>query len=305
MQSTKFIWQQGKLIPWDMAKIHVLSHGLHYGSAVFEGLRFYDTEKGPAIFKLTEHIERFFYSAKQLAMNIPYSKEHLCDAIVKTVAANEISSGYIRPLVYYGYGSMTLVPDPNTPVEVMIACWAWGKYLASNAIELATSQFIRIHPRSTVANAKISGHYVNSILASLAVKNTPYHEALLLDAESYVAEASSANIFIVKDATIITPPTGAILEGITRDIIIQIADHLNLPLIQKKITLDDIYEADEAFLSGTAVEITPIRTVDDRIIGKENVYPITQKIQDFFQIIVQGKQPEFEKSLTYINGASQ
>ncbi len=300
MQATKFIWQQGKLIPWQDATTHVLAHGLHYGSAVFEGIRFYKTKDDTAIFKLTEHVDRFFYSTKQLAMPMPYSKKQIFDAIVETVAANEVESGYIRPLAFYGYGWMKLVPDANTPVEIIIACWPWGKYIAQDAIDMATSSYIRIHPKSTVANAKISGHYVNSILAGLAIKNTPYHEALLLDAEGYVAEASSSNIFIVKNGALITPAVGTILEGVTRATVIEIAKHYGIALTETKFIRDEIYTADEAFLTGTAVEILPIKSLDDRIIGTGKVGPITKKINTIFQAIVHGEDPAFKQTLTHI-----
>lgn len=305
MQSTEFIWKNGHMIPWQEAKVHVLSHGLHYGSGVFEGIRFYDTTFGPAIFKLREHVKRLFYSAEQLAMVIPYSEDEICQAIIDTVKMNKIKEGYIRPLIFYGYGSMKVVPEDILPVEVIIACWPWGNYLPAKAVDIKISEYIRIHPKSTVADAKICGHYVNSILAGLAIKNTHYHEVLLLDSEGYVAEASAANIFIVKNRTLITPPTGTILEGITRNMVIEIARYCGIPVKQSRMTPDEIMSADEAFFSGTAVEITAIRSLDDQIIASGEVGPITEKIQIIYKKIVCGDFHDFKNALTWVASTTE
>lgn len=300
MQTTQSIWQNGHLVNWDDAKTHVLAHGLHYGSGVFEGIRFYETDSGSAIFKLAEHTQRFFYSAEQLGMKLPYTKAEINQAIVTTVRENHVKQGYIRPLAYFGYGSMRVVPTPDLAVDVVIACWPWGDYLGQKSVDIKTSEFIRIHPRSSVTDAKICGHYVNSIMAGLAIQGTHYHEALLLDADGYVAEGSAENIFIVKDKQIITPPTGTILEGITRNTVIEIANYLNLPIRQARLTREDILNADEVFFSGTAVEITPVRSLDDRLIAEGGIGSITQKIQATYQSMVLGQLPQFRQHLTFI-----
>ncbi len=295
------IWKNGQLIPWHEAQTHVLTHSLHYGSAVFEGIRFYKTEQGPAVFKLREHIERFFYSAAQLAMSIPYSSEDICQAVVTTVKENGQEEGYIRPLAYYGQGGMKIVPDPNLPVEVIVACWPWGSYLSATAVDVACSPYIRIHPKSTISNAKISGHYINSLLAGLVIRNSHYHEALLLDDAGYVTEGTSANIFIIKNNRIITPPEGGILVGITRNTVMEIAQEFGLAVEEKYFKPEEVYAADEAFFTGTAVEITAIRSLDDRIIAQGKIGKITGKIQQRYQQIIQGQIPEHHIDLTWIS----
>jgi branched-chain amino acid aminotransferase len=299
MNTTGFIWKNDTFIPWQNAQTHVLTHGLHYGSAVFEGIRCYQTAKGPAVFKLQEHIERFFYSAQQLGMKIPYSIDEIIQAVIATLQKNNCEEAYIRPLAYYGYGSMQVTPTSDLPVDVIIACWPWGDYLPVQAVDIATSPFIRIHPKSTIADAKISGHYINSILAGLAIKNTQYHEALLLDVDGYVAEGSAENIFIIKDRKIITPPTGTILKGITRNTIIDIANQNGFSIEERRFKVDEIYTADEAFFCGTAVEVTAIRSLDDRCISEGKIGPITEEIKRIYNQIVHGERKEFDAALTY------
>ena len=300
MQSSEFIWQNGELIPWNEAKTHVLAHGLHYGSGVFEGIRFYETDSGPAIFKLAEHVERLFYSARQLAVEIPYTQDEVSEAIIETVRVNKVKQGYIRPVVYYGYGSMRVIPTEDLPVEVVIACWPWGSYLGQESVDIKSSEFIRIHPRSTVADAKICGHYVNSIMAGLAIRNTHYHEVLLFDADAYVAEGSAENIFIVKNGELLTPEIGTILRGITRDTVIEIAKAQAIPVRQSKLRGEDVLQADEALFCGTGVEITPIRSLDDKLIADGKIGPITQNIQKTYQKIVTGRLDEYKKHLSMI-----
>lgn len=300
MIETQYIWKNNQIIPWHAAQMHVLTHGLHYGSAVFEGIRCYATQNGPAIFKLKEHMERFIYSAQQLGMQLPYSLDELCEAIKFTIHKNGLEESYIRPLAYYGYGSMKVVPTPNLPVEVIIACWPWEDYLGTTAVDIVVSPYIRIHPQSTQADAKISGHYVNSILAGLALKNTHYHEALLLDFEGYVAEGSAENIFIVKKNQIMTPAIGSILVGITRNTVIQIAQSLGIDVIECKLTPEDILTADEAFFSGTAVEITPIRSLNNQAIASGALGPITRLIQSHYHKIVHAVLP-MEGALTFVS----
>jgi branched-chain amino acid aminotransferase len=299
MQGSEMIWKNGELIPWQSAQAHVLSHGLHYGSAVFEGIRSYRTVDGPAVFKLREHIGRFFYSAEQLGMQLPYTIDEMCQAVIDTLNHNDCEEAYIRPLAYYGYGSMKVTPCEDLPVEVIIATWPWGSYLPVESVDVTTSPYIRIHPQSTVANAKISGHYVNSILAGLAIKNTHYHEALLLDADGYVAEGSAENIFIVKDHQLITTPAGTILVGITRNTVIQIAKDLGYRVEERKFKREEIYEADEAFFCGTAVEVTGIHSLDDQIIGRGMPGLVTRTIKRHYNQVVHGEKPEFDNALTY------
>lgn len=298
--NNSMIWQNGKMIRWSDATTHVMNHSLHYGSAVFEGVRVYRTAQESAIFKLDAHIERFFYSAAQLGMQIPFSKKELREACVDTVQHNNLEEGYIRPLVYYGSGSMKVVPPKDHPVEVIIACWPWGNYLSVDAVDVAISQYIRIHPRSTVADAKICGHYVNSLLAGLTLRDTHYHEALLLDDEGFVAEGSAENIFIVKNNKIITTPFGTILMGITREVVMQIAREFNYVVEERRFKPEEIFAADEAFFTGTAVEVTAIRSLDDQIIADGSVGPITKKIRDYYQDVVHGRVAEYQEALTNV-----
>ncbi len=300
MESTPYIWQDGKITPWAEATTHVLSHGLHYGSGVFEGIRFYQTDAGPAIFRLKEHMERFIYSAKAIGMIVPYSVDALCDAIENLVAMNGIQCGYIRPLAFFGYGSMRVVPDASLPINVVIACWPWGDYLPAKAIDVQISDYIRIHPKSTVADAKICGHYVNSIMAGLAIAGTGYHEALLLDIDGFVAEGSAENIFIVKNGEIYTTETGTILEGITRNTIMEIAKHLGYKVHECRFKPEEVIQADEAFFCGTAVEVTAIGTLDDQKIADGKIGKITQQIQQYYLNVVHGRTDAFKHYVTIV-----
>lgn len=305
MQSTEFIWKDGQFIPWAEANVHVLSHGLHYGSGVFEGIRFYQTEKGPAIFKLHEHVARLFYSAACIGMQLSFSESDIAQAIGETVAKNGLEEGYIRPIAFYGYGSMKVLPTAALSVEVYIACWPWGAYLEKNLVDVKTSHIARIARTTTATDAKICGHYVNSIAAGLPLRGTPYHEALLLDIDGNVAEAGSANIFIVKNGALITPPSGGILPGITRNTVIAIAAREGIVVREENFTPETIYDADEAFFTGTAVEVTPIRSLDDRRIGTGECGPVTEKIQSLYQRVVHGTLPEFVSDLTFISAQKE
>lgn len=297
MEETKFIWMDGKLIPWHEAKIHVLTHSLHYGSAVFEGIRFYETPKGPAIFRLNDHIERLFNSANAFDMKIPFTKNEIEQATIELLKMNELKSGYIRPLVYFGYGKMGL-SLPGAPVNVMIAAWPWGKYLGEKAIKVKTSSFLRIHPQSSVMSAKISGHYANSILAGEEARKSGFDEALLLDYQGNIAEGPGENFFIIKGDTIFTPRTGSILSGITRDSIIKIVQDLGYRIREIPMTKKDIEEADEAFFTGTAAELTPIAQIDSKHLKSTK---ITEKIKQVYLDAVQGKNSKYEDWLTYLN----
>ena len=303
INKTDKIWMDGTLVDWDNAKVHVLTHTLHYGLGAFEGIRCYKTEKGSAIFRLDEHVDRLFASAGIFLLDIPFSKAEIKAAIIKTVTANKLKECYIRPLVYIGYGAMGLYPKGN-PVNVSIAAWPWGAYLGdeglANGIRIKVSSFTRHHVNSTMTRAKICGYYVNSQIAKKEAIACGYDEALLLDTEGYVSEGSGENIFIVRNNEIKTTPLTSILEGITRDSIIQIAKDMKIPLKEERFTRDEVYIADEAFFTGTAAEVTPIREVDGRKIGPGKRGKITGKLQRIFFDIVKGKNKKYESWLTRI-----
>lgn len=299
MEPTKYIWMNGTLVPWAKATVHVMTHALHYGDGAFEGIRFYKTASGPAIFRLREHMERLQYSASALGMTLPFSIDQLCEATRDLVRSNEVEQGYIRPLAYYGYGVMGLNPR-NSPTDVMIACWPWGKYLPVEVADIKVSSYIRIHPRSTVADAKICGHYVNSILAVLELKGSKYHEALFLDAEGMIAEGPGENFFIVKNGEVATPPLGTILAGITRSTIMEMAKDAGIPIVERSISLDEAYSADEAFFTGTAAEVTPIGTINDRAIGSGAIGPITAALKARYLDAAYGGSTSYRRFLTFV-----
>jgi branched-chain amino acid aminotransferase len=298
---TEKIWMDGEFVSWDDAKIHVLTHTLHYGAGVFEGIRFYKTEKGPAVFRLREHIERLYKSAAPLTMEIPFSKEDMIKAVKDTVRVNKIDAGYIRPICFFGYGKMGLNPE-GAPVKCAIAVWPWGSYLGEEAVKVKTSKYIRIHPKSVIADAKVCGHYVNSILASIEAKKEGFEECLLLDYKGNVAEGPGENIFYVKDSKIYTPKLGTILPGITRSSIMQIAKDEGYGVEEKDIALEELKSSDELFFTGTAAEVTPIRQLDNTLIGNGRVGPVTAKLKNIFLDIVHGRNKKYEKWLSYVNG---
>ncbi|KTD35082.1 4-amino-4-deoxychorismate lyase [Legionella nautarum] len=299
MQTTETIWQNGKFVPWADAKIHVLSHTLHYGGGAFEGIRFYNTAKGPAIFRLQDHVDRLFYSAATLKMKLAYSKEEIISAIKEVVRNNNIDEGYIRPIAFYGYGKMGVNPTGN-PVEVIIACWPWGAYLPHDSIDVKISSYIRIHPDSTVVDAKLCGHYINGILAALELEGTHYHEALFLDSKGYITEGVGENFFLIKKGVIYTPKLGGILCGITRDTIIKLARNLGFNVIEQDLTLEDAYQADEAFFTGTAAEVTAIRSINDQKLAQADEGKITSTIKKAYMDLVHGKNSDSLHYLTYI-----
>jgi branched-chain amino acid aminotransferase len=298
---TKKIWMDGKFIDWDDASVHVLTHTLHYGLGVFEGIRCYETETGPAIFRLDEHIERLFNSGRIFLMNIPYSKKDIKNAVIETVKVNGIKECYIRPIVYIGHGAMGLYA-PQNPINVSIAAWPWGAYLGEkglkNGIRVKTSSFITNHVNSNMSRGKVCGYYVNSQLAKNEAVACGYDEALLLDTEGYVSEGSGENIFIVRKGILKTTPLTSILEGITRESVIEIANDEGIKVIEERFTRDELYIADEAFFTGTAAEVTPIRMVDGRSIGTGRPGKITRHIQSLFFDIVKGKNKKYESWLT-------
>jgi len=297
------IWMDGKLVDWEKAQVHVLTHTLHYGLGMFEGIRCYKTDKGSAIFRLDEHVERLFASAHIFNIEVPYSRKEIRDAIIKTVTANKLKECYIRPLVYIGYGAMGLYPKGN-PIYVAIAAWPWGAYLGDAGIEkgirIQVSSFTRHHVNSSMTRAKVCGYYVNSQIAKKEAISGGYDEAVLLDPEGYVSEGSGENIFIVRNGQIKTTPLTTILEGITRDSIIKIARDNKIPVVEERFTRDEIYIADEAFFTGTAAEVTPIREIDNRKIGIGSRGKITKKLQSIFFDIVKGKNRKYESWLTRI-----
>jgi branched-chain amino acid aminotransferase len=303
LNKTDKIWMDGKLVNWDDAKVHVLTHTLHYGLGAFEGIRCYKTEKGSAIFRLDEHVDRLFASAAIFLLKIPFSKAEIKSAIIKTVKANRLKECYIRPLVYIGYGAMGVYPKDN-PINVSIAAWPWGAYLGdeglTNGIRIKVSSFTRHHVNSAMTRAKICGYYVNSQIAKKEAIACGYDEAILLDTEGYVSEGSGENIFIVRNNALKTTPLTSILEGITRDSIIRIAKDLKIPVQEERFTRDEVYIADEAFLTGSAAEVTPVREVDGRKIGLGKRGNITGKLQKAFFDIVKGKNRKYESWLTRI-----
>ena len=300
-----FIWQDGKLVPWREATTHALTHSLHYGMAVFEGVRAYNTDKGTAIFRLQDHTQRLARSAHIFQMALPYSQEELNEAQKEVIRANKLDSGYIRPLAFYGSEKMGVSPK-GAKVHVIIAAWPWGAYLGEEGmqrgIRIKTSSFTRHHVNITMVRANASGNYMNSILANNEALTDGYDEAMLLDSAGFVSEGAGENLFIIKDGKLYTPDLSAgALNGITRNTIFAICRDLGLELKEKRITRDEVYIADEAFFTGTAAEITPIREVDNRLIGKGTPGPVTKELQSTFFDIVHGRDSRHEDWLTYVS----
>jgi branched-chain amino acid aminotransferase len=296
------IWLDGELVPWREAKVHVLTHTLHYGLGVFEGVRAYNTEsKGPAIFRLKEHTDRLCRSAKILGMDMPYDKDTLNEAQCAAVRENKLKNAYLRPMCFYGSEGMGLRAD-NLKTHVMVAAWDWGSYLGAEGMErgirIRTSSFTRHHVNVTMCKAKSNGNYINSIMALQEAVRDGYDEALLLDVDGFVAEGSGENIFIVRDGVIYTPELTSALEGITRDTILTLADELGYKVHEKRITRDEVYVADEAFFTGTAAEVTPIRELDGRPIGNNGRGPITQQLQELYFDAVHGRTPQHQAWLS-------
>ncbi len=298
-----FIWQDGKLVPWREATTHVLTHSLHYGLAVFEGVRAYKTDSGTAIFKLKEHTDRLFNSAHIYRMPMPYDKATLIEAQKEVVRANKLDSAYIRPIAFYGSEKMGVSPK-GARTHVAIAAWPWGAYLGEEGMEkgirVKTSSFARHHVNVTMARAKFSATYANSILANMEATEHGYDEALLLDVDGFVAEGAGENLFIVKDGVIFEPEIASALVGITRATIIALAEELGYKVISKRLTRDDVYIADEAFFTGTAAEVTPIRELDGRQIGEGHRGPVTTKLQSLYFDVVNGRVPARANWLSYV-----
>ncbi len=302
VEKVKKIWLDGKLLDWDAANVHILTHTLHYGLGVFEGIRCYRTAAGgSAVFRLKEHVGRLFQGAHITQIEIPHTKDRIASAILETLRANGLQEGYIRPIVFIGDGAMGLYATDN-PIRVAIIVWPWGAYLGEEGLERGVrakiSSFTRHHVNVSMTKAKVCGYYVNSILAKREVMKDGYDEAILLDTEGYVAEASGENLFMVRAGKLRTPPLTSVLMGITRDTILRIAADKGIPIEEQRFTRDELYMADEAFLTGTAAEVTPIREVDNRQIGEGRRGPTTQFLQASFFDIVKGKNPKYRDWLT-------
>lgn len=298
-----FIWFNGNLVEWRNAQTHVLTHTLHYGMGVFEGVRAYETQNGTAIFRLQDHTKRLFNSAKITGMHLPFTMEEINQAHIEVVKANKLASCYFRPMAFYGSNKLGVAPDQND-VQVIVAAWPWGAYLGEEGmqkgIRVQISSFTRHHPNITMIKAKANGNYMNSIMANTEATRNGYDEAIMLDSNGFVAEGSGENIFIVNDGKLYTPALDAALDGITRRTVMAIATDMNLTVTEKHITRDEVYCADEVFFTGTAAEVTPIREVDGRVIGCGSRGTLTTEIQQRYFDIVHGKNTKYESWLTYI-----
>ena len=298
------IWMDGAMVPYDQANIHVLTHSLHYGLAVFEGMRCYKSENGrSAIFRAQEHIRRLFDSAHIVEMRIPFSPEEVVKACADVVRVNKFDECYLRPIAFYGAGEMGVVAR-NNQVRLAIAAWPWGAYLGDEGItkgvRLKTSSFVRFHHNSMMPMAKLSANYVNSALAGYEARRNGYDEALLLDVSGYVSEGSGENFFIVRDGVVRTPPLMSCLAGITRESVIKILADDGIPVLEQPFPRDMVYIADEAFMTGTAAEVTPVRELDDRQIGEGKPGPITRKVIEVFHGALRGREPRYDKWLHYV-----
>ncbi|ORF09310.1 branched chain amino acid aminotransferase [Snodgrassella alvi] len=298
-----FIWFNGNLVEWRNAQTHVLTHTLHYGMGVFEGVRAYETQNGTAIFRLQDHTKRLFNSAKITGMHLPFTMEEINQAHIEVVKANKLASCYFRPMAFYGSNKLGVAPDQND-VQVIVAAWPWGAYLGEEGmqkgIRVQISSFTRHHPNITMIKAKANGNYMNSIMANTEATRNGYDEAIMLDSNGFVAEGSGENIFIVNDGKLYTPALDAALDGITRRTVMAIAADMNLTVTEKHITRDEVYCADEVFFTGTAAEVTPIREVDGRVIGCGSRGTLTTEIQQRYFDIVHGKNTKYKSWLTYI-----
>lgn len=304
MEKAKYIWMDGTLTPWDEAKVHILTHTLHYGNAVFEGTRAYKTKKGLAIFRLREHTQRLLNSAKITMIDVPFSLEELEAAHIKLLQENNFQSNtYIRPLIYLGYGVMG-IQHRKAPVNVSISAWEWGSYLGDEGLEkgirVKISSFARNSVKSTMGKAKAAANYLNSQMAKFEALEAGYEEALLLDDEGFIAEGSGECFFIVRNGVLITPPNDNSLESITQDTVLMLAKDFGIEIERRRITRDEVYIADEAFFTGTAAEVTPIKEVDGRVIGNGERGEITRCLQSAYFDVVYGRDEKYQDFLTYI-----
>jgi branched-chain amino acid aminotransferase len=300
LQPTELIWQNGEFLPWEDARVHVLTHGLHYGTGVFEGIRCYDTEHGPAVFRLADHLDRLERSAKLYYMDLPYSSEQLRAATHELIARNALRSCYIRPIAFRGYGQMGLNPL-EAPIDVVIAVWEWGAYLGEQSkhegVRAKVSSWERISPRSLIPHAKATGQYLNSVLAKIESLKAGYDEAILLDEHGHVCE----NVYVVRDGAIVTPPqTASILDGISRRSVLQIARDLGYTTIERDLARAELYHADEVFLTGTAAELVPVREIDDQEVGDGRPGEITQVLQRAFDEALHGRSERYMEWLDIV-----
>ena len=301
MEPADVIWMNGEFVPWDEAKVHVLTHGLHYGTGVFEGVRCYDTEIGPAVFRHADHVERFYNSAELYYMPLPFEREQIRTSTLELIARNGFRSCYIRPLAFRGYGQMGLFPL-EAPVDVTIAVWEWGAYLGEegkrNGIRAKVSSWRRISPDSLIPHAKASGQYLNSVLAKIESHKAGYEEAILLDDRGMVCEGSGENIFVVRDGVVSTPPQAAsILDGISRKSIIQIMRDMGIEVVERDLTRSELYLADEVFVCGTAAELTPLREIDDHTIGSGKPGELTVAVQTAYEDALHGRSERYREWL--------
>ncbi|MDT8395398.1 MAG: branched-chain amino acid transaminase [bacterium] len=298
------IWMNGKMVDWNDAQVHVLTHTLHYGLGVFEGIRFYETPEGPGIFRLADHVKRLYDSSHICRIDVPYDWDTLWEAHLDVVRVNGLKSGYIRPVVYIKDGPMGLLVTEDNPVGVFIATWAWGAYLGEdglkNGIRTKIASFARHHVNASMSKAKVNGAYVNSILAKREACQAGYDETIMLDTSGYVSEGSGENLFIVRDGVIKTTSLTSILNGITRDSVMTLAGELGYEVVEDRFTRDELYISNEAFFTGTAAEVTPIREVDDRIIGEGKPGPVTKKIQEAYFKAVHGEDPNHRDWITVV-----
>ena len=303
MEKSKYIWYNGKFVPWEKATTHVLSHGLHYGSGIFEGIRAYSNKRDTYIFRLKEHYDRFYNSAKVAFIKLPYSQKILEEATIKLIKKNNLKDCYIRPLAFIGEGAIGINPGSNK-VNIIIAAFKWGTYLGDEGVKKGIrtkiSSFARMGVNSFMTKSKISGNYINSVFAKREALLSGYDEALMLDTDGYVSEGTGENIFIVRDGSIKTTPITTVLEGITRNCVLDIAKRNNIHVVEQKFTRDELYIADEVFLSGTAAEITPVREVDDRKIGNGKPGKITKMVQKEYLEMVKGISNTNSRFLTKI-----
>lgn len=302
MEKAEYIWHSGKFVPWDEAQVHVLSHGLHYGTGVFEGIRCYDGEKGPAVFRHAEHLQRFEDSARMYFLDLPFTKDEIGEATRELIRKNGLRDCYIRPLAFRGYGEMGLYAK-SAPVEVIIAVWPWGAYLGEDGlkhgIRAKVSSWRRVSSTSLIPHAKASGQYLNSILAKTESAKAGYEEAILLDERGFVCEGSGENVFMVKDGKVFTPPqVASILDGITRKSVIQILEDKGYPVTERDIARSELYLADEVFLCGTAAEVVPVREIDDHLLGEPG--EVTRLVQKGYADAIYGRSPEYSEWLDLV-----
>lgn len=304
MKPTQKVWMDGELVEWGKATVHVINHSLHYGSAVFEGIRFYDTDDGPAIFRLKDHLKRLLASAKVMGMKLEYDEEQLAEAVVKTVEANGLRSGYIRPVVYYGGQHMGFdVRECDT--HVAIAVWPWEKYAASETLSVMTSSFRKPSGDCLVPEVKVSGYYALSILALMEAKKRGYDGCVVLDKDGNVVEGPIENVFLVKGNKVVTPAMGSFLPGITRESIIRIANDMRYGIEERPVSLEELKEADEAFFTGTASEVAPIGKLDDAAIGDGKMGPVTKKLKDSYEEVINGHSKKYAFWLTTVNRSEE